>query len=158
MHEEMVETEIQSPSPQDAVQQHAPKTAAPVEVSVSATGRRLAFENIKRQLSEADLTNPGTQKLILEMLMTAEADRDECEQYIPKFHEADKRAAILEEKLKTNKVNEVMFGVGVGVGCAIIGLAPTFWNNAAAPSQGPLCLIIGVLLTLGAAIGRIVFK
>src|SRR5438132_7378485 len=104
---------------QDAVQQNAPKTGVPVESSVSPTGRRLAFENIKRQLSEADLSNVGTQKLILEMLITAEADRDECREYIPKFHEADKRAAILEEKLKTNTVNEVMFGVGVGVGCVI---------------------------------------
>lgn len=48
--------------------------------------------------------------MILELLLTTEAERDELKCYVPKYYEADKRAGILEEKLKTNKANEIMFG------------------------------------------------
>ena len=107
------------------------------EISVPASGRRLAFQDLKRQLDPKDLANPGTQKLILEMLINAEDERDELEEYVPMYHASERRAAVLEEKLKSNRLNEMLVNVGLGVGCAIIGLAPTFWKTE--NSQGPVC-------------------
>jgi hypothetical protein len=121
--------------------------------SVASTGKSQAFQDIKRSLTEADLANPGTQKLILEMLSNAQESAAEYKAYLDRYHEVDKRAAILNEKLRSNIVNEVMFTVGIGVGCAIIGLATYFWD--AANARGPLCLIVGGILAGGFALARI---
>lgn len=112
--------------------------------SVASTGKRQAFQDLKRQLTEQDLSNPGTQKLILEMLSIAEADRDECKGYVDEFHRVDKEAAVLREKLRGDRLNELMFTVGVGVGCAAIGLAPFFWDKE--NNRGLVCLVIGAVL------------
>ena len=105
-------------NPKQAEQQQPPAEPAAAVNAAPAIGKRTAFLEIKRQLAPEDLSNPGTQKLILDLLITTEAERDDLkihlEQYVPRYHECDKRAGILEEKLKTNKINEVMFGVGVG--------------------------------------------
>jgi hypothetical protein len=121
--------------------------------SVATTGKRQAFRNIRRQLQEQELLSPGVQKLLLEELETADARCEILEVYVDRFHEADKRAAVLEEKLKTQKAFEIIFGVGVGVGCAIVGLAPFFWDGS---GRGPIVLAVGLVLTLGATTARIV--
>jgi hypothetical protein len=142
--------------PEQAKQQEPPKVPAVAPQALAPTeGRRQAFQDIKRQLTPGELANTGTQKLILEMLLASERQCDELKEYVENYHVADKKVGVLEEKLKTNKVNEIMFGVGVGVGCAIIGLAPYFWDDK---GKGPLVLAVGLALTIGAAIGRIVFK
>jgi hypothetical protein len=151
-----VEPTVEHIKPEQTEQLESPKSpASPVSSTVSPTGRRLAFQDIKRQLTEAELQNTGTQKMILELLLTTEAERDELKNYVPKYYEADKRAGILEEKLKTNKANEIMFGAGIGAGMAIIGLAPFFWDDK---GHGPIALVVGAAITLGAIVGRICYK
>ncbi|MDE3098962.1 MAG: hypothetical protein KGJ88_05770 [Verrucomicrobiota bacterium] len=148
----MPEPPQQEQTEQKDAPQPPPQAAPP---AVPATGRRAAFQDLKIQLTEAELANPGTQKCILDMLIRAEEESNDLKEYRAKYYEADKRAGILEEKLKSNKINEVMFGVGVGVGCATIGLAPYFWDNT---GKGPIVLTVGLALVLGATYGRISFK
>lgn len=119
---------------------------------VATTGKRQAFRDIRRQLQEQELANPGVQKLLLEELETADAKCEILEGYVDRFHEADKRAAILEEKLRPQTALEICFGFGVGLGCAIMGLAPLFWDTSI---RGPIVLAVGVLLVVGATIARI---
>ena len=89
------------------------------------------------------------------MLFRAEEERDNLNKYVPMFHEADKQVAILGEKLKSNKVNEILFVVLVGLGCAIIGLAPFFWANLA---QGIIVLAIGVVAIVAGTLCRVFFQ
>jgi hypothetical protein len=119
--------------------------------AVATTGKRQAFRDIRRQLQEQELANPGVQKLLLEELETADAKCEILEGYVDRFHEADKRAAILEEKLRPQTALEICFGFGVGLGCAIMGLAPLFWDTTI---RGPIVLVVGFLLVAGAAIAR----
>ena len=126
-------------------------TKATVE-TVAFSGRRQAFKDIRRQLTEADLSTPGVQKMLLEDLQLAEDKCDILEGYVERFHEADKRAAVLEEKLITQNALEILFAVGLGVGCGIIGVTPLFWD---ATSKGPIALAIGVLLVGGATGARL---
>jgi hypothetical protein len=121
--------------------------------TVAPTGKRQAFRDIRRQLQEQELSNPGVQKLLLEELETADSRCEVLEGYVDRFHESDKRAAVLEEKLRTQTAFEILFGVGVGLGCAIIGLAPLFWDSTV---KGPIILAVGVLLVAGSAAARIV--
>ena len=111
-------------------QRDAPKVEA-VSNSVPTTGRKQVFKNLQKELSDEELKSPGITKLILEMLASAETERDEFKLFVEKFHKADKDAAVLCEQIKTNKINEILFGVGVGLGGAIIGLAPLFWGQTA---------------------------
>jgi hypothetical protein len=121
--------------------------------SVAITGKRQAFRDIRRQLQEQELGNPGVQKLLLEELETADTRCEILEAYVDRFHQADKRAGVLEEKLRSQTAFEILFGAGVGLGCAIVGLAPLFWD---ATSKGPIALAVGILLVIGATVARIV--
>jgi hypothetical protein len=123
--------------------------------SVPASGRRQAFRDVRRELTDADLASPGVQKMVLDELERAETECEQLRAYIERYHEADKRAAILEEKLRPARAAEVAFGVGVGLGGAIVGLAPFFWENRL---QGLLCLLVGILMIFGSIISRMVKK
>ena len=139
--------------PEQAQQQNAPDVAPQPALSVASSGRRQVFRDLKRSLTEEELSNPGTQKLILEMLANAEDDRDEYRSYVSRFYGADKQVAILGEQLRANKLNEIMFLVGFGVGCAIIGLAPYLWNPAT--MYGQFCLAVGAVLAAGFTFARV---
>jgi hypothetical protein len=122
--------------------------------SVPSVGRRLAFQDLKRQLTTEELSESGAQKLILELLASAEAERDEFKAYVPLYYEADKKVSTLSEKLHGDRLNEAMFSVGISVGSAAIGLSPIFWDERNA--RGPLCLAVGAVLVVGFTIARVV--
>lgn len=121
--------------------------------TASITGRRQAFQDLRRQLSDEDLANPGVQKMLLEELERAEALADERASHLDMYHAADKKAAVLEERLKPATAIEVLFGVGVSAGSAIVGLAPLFWDDQ---PKGWLALVVGAFLVVGATVGRVV--
>jgi hypothetical protein len=121
--------------------------------TVATTGKRQAFRQIRRELKEGDLASSGVQKLLLEELERADAECEILKGYIQRYHDADKRAAVLEEKLRAQTAFEILFGVGVGLGCGIVGLAPLFWDTS---SKGPITLGVGILLVLGSTLGRLV--
>ncbi len=121
--------------------------------ATTPTSGRPAFRDIRRELSNEDLASPGVQKLLLDGWERADAQCEILNGYVERFHEADKRAAILEEKNRTVAALDIMFAVGVGVGCAIIALAPLFWSDQ---PKGWIALIVGVVLAGGAGIARVV--
>ena len=143
------------PTPNEAKQQEPPSTPQESTAPAPVSGRE-AFRDIRRRLTEQDLASPGTQKLLLEMLLSAETERDEIKAYIPKYYAAERQAAVLEEKAKPNKINETLSGFGLALGGAIIGVAPFFWTVAG--YQGWICLVMGAFLVIGATIGRVKFK
>ena len=138
---------------------HSPETGRgldaglPTDQTTSTSGKRPAFRDLRRQLSEEDLKSPGIQKILLDDLERAEESCEILNAYVERFHEADKRAAVLEEKLRPENAIEIMFAVGLALGGAIVGLAPVFWD--ATSSKGPIALGIGVCMIIGAIIGRI---
>jgi hypothetical protein len=91
--------------------------------------------------------------MLLDELERADADCERLGSYVERFHDADKRAAILEERERTQTAIEVLFGVGVGLGGGIMGVAPAFWSNQPA---GWLALVLGFLLVVGASVARII--
>jgi hypothetical protein len=121
--------------------------------TVPTTGKRQSVRNIARQLTDTDLSHLGVVKLIIENLDRAEIECETLQTYVERFHLSDKNCGILQEKLKTNTAIEVAFAVGVGLGCAIIGLAPSFWDGT---YRGPMALGIGLLLVLGGIAVRVI--
>ena len=118
-----------------------------------AAGRGAALRDIRRQLTEDELASPGVQKLLLENLDRAEGKCDDLQLYVDRFHEADKRSAVLEEKLKTNTALEILFAGGLAMGSAIIGLAPIMWD--ATSLKGSITLIVGLMLVIVSVVARV---
>jgi hypothetical protein len=146
--------EEQKPQPPGADQSSEVEVVATASITtVAAVGRRQSFRAIRRELQEAELTNPGVQRLILEDLETAESECEAIREYVERYHEADKRAAVLEEKLRTHAALEILFAVGLGMGFAIVGLAPYFWDGTL---RGPAALLVGAVLIIGSVAARIV--
>lgn len=143
-------------------QQKRPPAAAPENVvggstgEVPARGQRDALSNVRRPLEEDELSESGAQKLLLDALDRADEQLAELEKYRPRYYEADKRAAVLEERLKFSNALEVVFGVGVGLGGAIVGTVPYLWNLDSL--AGVIALVIGIGLVIGAAVARKVHK
>ncbi len=144
----------QKPQPPDAEQSSDVEVIAAATITtVAAVGRRQSFRAIRRELQEAELTNAGVQRLILEDLETAESECDALREYVERYHEADKRAAVLEEKLRTHAALEILFAVSLGIGFAIVGLAPYFWDET---WKGPAALAVGAMLIIGSVAARVV--
>ena len=90
--------------------------------------------------------------MLLDELERADSECADLRGFRDRFYDRDKAAAMLEERLKPATAVEILFGVGVGLGGAIVGLAPLFWQDGA---KGPICLGIGLVVILGSTVGRI---
>jgi hypothetical protein len=145
---------VAAPAPAATPVAVAEAVAVAAVESVPSSGRRQAFKEIRRELAENDLASPGVQKMLLEELQLAEDKCEVLESYVDRFHEADKRAAILSEKLAAQKAFDVLFDASFGVGCAIIGLAPFFWEMKG--PAGPLSLAVGIILACGATVASVI--
>jgi len=64
----------------------------------AVSGRRQAFDDVLRPLTPEDLASPGTQKIILYMLQQTQSENELLTGYVERFHDADKRAAILQQQ------------------------------------------------------------
>ena len=143
-----------------SVQKKDTEPRAPVpstaDTEVPSSGRRAAFRDVRRQLTDEDLSAPGAQKLLLEMLEQAEEERESLRGFVVRYHESDKKAAILAEKLLTHTAIAGVCGAGVGRGGAILGLSPVLGQDK--PTYGIITAVVGLALFLGAIAGRIVKK
>jgi hypothetical protein len=124
--------------------------------TAATTGRRASFRDLRRQLTEEDLRQPGVQKLLIEDFEKAEMECEALRCYLEKFHESDKQVAILNEKLKLDNALEIVTGVGLAGGSAIMGVAPSFWGVSTL--QGEVALLIGALFVFGAIAAKVVHR
>lgn len=129
---------------------------SPPHESQVPTSRRISLTNVRRQLTDEELSNPGAQKLLLDILEEAESERYNYKVYVTSYYEADKIAAILGEKLLADKKIDVFFGVGTGLGGAILGLTP--YLGQIKGFYGLICALIGIGLIVGAGVGRALKK
>ena len=153
----MTESKPQNPENQEnSLQKKDEALESTPHESQVPTSRRLSLTNVRRQLTDEELSNPGAQKLLLDILEEAESERDNYKVYVASYYEAEKKAAILGEKLLADKKIDVFFGVGVGLGGAILGLTPYFGQLDG--FYGLVCALIGIGLIVGAGVGRAIKK
>lgn len=136
---------------QEAGQPAAPSSRAGQEVG--PVGRRHALRDIVKTLKDEDLGHPGVLKLIIDDLERSDAECEMLRSYVDRFHEADKNASILDERMRSVTAIEVAYGVGVGLGSAIIGIAPLFWEQK---PLGQIVLLIGAVLVVGGVVVRVI--
>jgi hypothetical protein len=114
-----------------------------------------AYLNVQRQLDDDELKQSGAQKMLLANLDRAEAQALENRAYVDRFHAADKSAAVLQSRLKTQNALEVLYGVGLAAGGVIVGMTPSMW---AYKPLGPILLGIGIVLFITSIAVRIILK
>jgi VIT1/CCC1 family predicted Fe2+/Mn2+ transporter len=89
-------------------------------------------------------------------MRTAEQQRDDYREYMKLYYAKDKEAGILAEKLKTNMANEIMFGVGLTLGGALVGLVPFLWEQKDGNHlAGSICIGIAVVMIVGSILARL---
>lgn len=116
-------------------------------------GRR-AFSNLRRELSDEELSSPAVQRLLLDDIDRLEKDNGSLSDYQTSYYEADKKVAVLNEKLKTNIAQEVTFGVCLTIGAALIGFAPSLWLPD--KPHGWVSVALGVILIIGGIASKVV--
>ena len=132
------------------------KTDEYVESSVNPDSIKQggAFSKLKRELQEEDLSNRGTQILILNELDKYEACKKQLEQYRDKFHAADKENAVLSTRISSSTFFEITNSALLTIGSILVGLTPSVLK------EGKPYYLTWVILSMGivALVGSIVTK
>jgi hypothetical protein len=120
---------------------------AKLDLSASEGVPSKPYSKLRRELADEDLSNGAVQKLLLGEIDRLEGDKQDLEAYEVRFHEADKERAILSEKLKAEKSHEVLYGICLTIGSALLGVASLpqlgdkWWL---ALGMGGVLIIVGV--------------
>lgn len=121
---------------------------------MSPVGRQI-FRSLSRELTPADLANnPGLQKMLLAEIDRIDGECANLKGYAERFHEADKQVGILREKLRTVTSTEVIFGVGMAIGGAIMTLSFSF--PEAMKSYTIISFVVGAVIILGVIGARLI--
>src|SRR5687768_1906151 len=99
---------------QQVASPHQP--TALVGPTAPSSGRRAALRDLRRQLTDDELANPGVHKLLLDEIERADLECSELREYREKYFVSERSVAVLQEKVRAGTALEIMFGVGVGLG------------------------------------------
>lgn len=111
------------------------------------------YANVRRELSEDELTSPAVQRLLLSDHDRVERECDRLKSFEEKFHECDKQVAILKEKLKNSTASEILYTCCVSFGSILTGVSRIYWDN-----NGWILLLIGIALVAGGVLYKFVRK
>lgn len=118
---------------------------APGPEPTKSPSRRKALSSLKRDLSDEELASPAVQKLLLDEIERLEEENTELSGFRARFHDCDKRAAVLDQKSKVNTAQEIISLSCITIGGAALGYAPSVWN---VQPTGSMALIFGLVLVL----------
>ena len=134
-------------------QEFAPEDLGDGNVSSLAKGRK-AFKNVRRELSDDELSLPAVQRLLIDEIDRLEQVNMELSGFQVRFFEADKNSAVLDEKLKANVAQDIIFGVCLTVGASLISVSLSYGIRET-PS---LVTLAAGLILIGAGIASKVAK
>ncbi|WP_114941749.1 hypothetical protein [Mucilaginibacter endophyticus] len=106
-----------------------------------------AYQALKRNLSEEELTSPGTLKLMLNDIDRLNEEIEKLEKFRDQFYACDKDRAILTEKLNTNTAKEILYSVTITLGAILIGVGPSIWVLSSI--YGVIDVLSGIVLLIG---------
>jgi hypothetical protein len=134
-------------------QEIAPEDTGETVQFTHVKGRK-AFSKLRRELSDEELSSPAVQRLLIDDIERLEKENGKLSDYQDRYYAAETRAAVLNEKLKTNVAQDVIFGVCLTVGAALIGLAPSLWLPD--KPHGWISVALGVTLVIGGIASKVV--
>lgn len=117
-----------------------------------------AFSKLKRELQEEDLSNRGTQILILNELDKYETCKKQLEQYRDKFHAADKENAVLSARISSNTFFEITNSALLTIGSILVGLTPSVLKEGKTYYLTWVILGIGIVALVGSTVTKFLNK
>lgn len=117
------------------------------------TSGRKSFASLRRELNEEELLSPAVQRMLIDEIERLDIERDELYSFRTKFHESDKRAAILDERFKGKISIEIIHIACITVGAAALGYAPSIWQTQ--PTAW-MTAVFGVVLIVAALAAKAV--
>ena len=121
---------------------------APQVVAKGTSGRK-SFPKLRRELSDEELSSPAVQRMLIDEIERLDTERGELASFRTKFHDSDKRAAILEERFKGKISIEIIHVACITVGAAALGYAPSIWQTQ--PTAWMTAIFGVVLIVAGLA-------
>lgn len=108
------------------------------------------YSGIRREISEEDLSSPPVQRILLGEVDKLQNKVEKLELIELQFYAIDKKAAILEEKLKAVKLHEFLYSICLAIGSAVIGLSSVIWDSG----YGWIAIVIGAILVVTGIVSR----
>ncbi len=108
---------------------------------------RQALSNVRRELSEEEISSPAVQRMLLDELDRLETEAGELREFKDRFYSADKDAAVLRERLRASVARDS----GLAIGAAMLGLVPSLW---AFQPIGWVVTALGVSLVVFALVAK----
>ncbi|QFY43628.1 hypothetical protein F6R98_14180 [Candidatus Methylospira mobilis] len=96
---------------------------------VKGSSSRKSFAKLRRELSDEELSSPAVQRMLIDEIERLDSERIELASFRTKFHDSDKRAAILEERFKSKVSIEIIHVACITVGAGALGYAPSIWQT-----------------------------
>jgi hypothetical protein len=115
-----------------------------------------AYANLSRGLTTEELSQTGTQKLILNDLARAEEQIKTLEPYLERYYAMLTSKSVLEEKLIKVKQAEILYSFCITAGGIIIGLSKIWYETH--PDLCWIMITIGTLLISGGILFKIYYK
>jgi hypothetical protein len=134
-----------------------PRAAPPDDNDDSKSkGKRHSYRGVRRELSDEELKSPVVQKTLLDEIDRLDAEVEEAKSYRNRFHEVDKREAILREKFTVHTGYEIASTTLVTGGGILLGFVSSIWDNQ--PTAGVLLVVGSLAVIAGAFMTKIRIK
>jgi hypothetical protein len=126
-------------------------------VSANAQKARRALSRLTRELDDADLTNPGVVKMLLQEVERLDEENANLKNFREKYFTADKilatTAAELTSSRKQNFSIETLSIACIAIGGAMVGFGCTLWSEKTVTAQmlvgcGFVLIVAGILVRI----------
>jgi hypothetical protein len=112
-----------------------------------------------RQVSEKDLGSTGVQRMLVDSIDRLESELKEAQSFREKFHDADKKLAVLTESKSISTALSAIITATIALSSAAIGAAPSYITADTLPQAHLAAWIVfclSLILLLVAIIAQII--
>jgi hypothetical protein len=121
---------------------------------VSHTKGRRAFRKVAREFSDDDLSSAVAKRFLINEIDRLENDNGKLNQYMDQYYKADRQVAVYKEKLNTHTAQDIIFGVCLTIGAALLGVTPSLWIPG--KPYGWMTIAMGALLIICGVVSKVV--
>ena len=112
-----------------------------------------AYRNLRRELTDEELTSPGTVRLLIQDVERLESELFRASKYISRFYKANTDVQVLKEKVKSLTSSSIMNNAGLTVGGVLIGIGSRMWDRVSiANNLGATIIVVLGLILIGCVI------
>lgn len=129
-------------------------TAGAVAVASKGNSGRRSFSNLRRELTDEELTSAAVQRMLLDEIERLDSECDDLRVTRDKFYACDKRVGVLEERFKARISLEIMHVTCFLLSGSALGYAASNW--ASQPTVSILALIFGGVLAVAGVVAKVV--